>query len=135
MDKKKFLIGFIKYSGWLEIIFGIMLIFMMNEVMAQLGLTNMAFWMQFGGISLLYMGVLLYISGRDLERYSIIPFISSIFRFTMVVAEIFCIITYLSLNPTFAYIIIGATCYDFGSAVYTLVLMKQNGYKLRSKQS
>jgi hypothetical protein len=130
MEKKRFLIGFIKYSGWLEIIFGLMLIFVMNDLMIQLGLQNMAFWMQFGGISLLYMGIILYISGRNLEKYSIIPIISSIFRFTMVIAEIVCIIYYLSVNPMFAYIISGATVYDFGSAVFTLILMKQNGYLL-----
>ena len=122
MDKNEFLIKFIKFSGWLEIIFGIIFLFV-DPFMQILGIPNFSFWNWFAGVTLFYMGVLLLYSGKDLEKFKIIPIVSSIFRFTMVVASMITAI----IEPRFMFMVF-ISIYDFGSALLTLILIKQCGY-------
>ena len=122
MDETQFLRKFIIFSGILEIFLGIMFLFM-DSVMQLLGIPNFFFWNWFGGITTIYMGVLLWYSAKDLDKFTIIPVISSIWRYTMVAIAIPTAI----LEPRFAIVAI-ISMYDLASASLTLYLLKKCGY-------
>ena len=124
-NKNSFLIVFIKFSGWLEIFFGVMFFFM-DPLMSLLEIPNFVFWTLFSGVTLFYMGILLLYSARDLEKYKIIPIVSSFFRFTMAVIVVITIIT--NNQPILSIVLIFAALYDFSSALFTLILLKNCGY-------
>ncbi len=122
MDKSEFLIKFIKFSGWVEITAGIMF-FLVDPFMQIMGIPNFFFWNWFAGVMMFFMGVLLLYSGKDVEKYKIIPVVSIIFRFTMVVVAIITVI----IEPRFLFVAF-VSIYDFFSALLTLILLKQCGY-------
>jgi hypothetical protein len=138
MNVEKFMPKWIKYSGWLEIVFGIMFALVFPSFMDYVQITmQISFWIHMTGISLMYMGVLLYWSALDIQNRSFVIFISCIFRFTVVLAEIYCMIQSNGISPM-AYLFsipIGIGCiYDGGSAVFTLMLLKKlNLLKFKKK--
>ena len=80
MDKKEFLPIWIKFSGWLEIISGIMMTLFFPLMIVMSGVQTIPFWTHFAGISLACMGVLLLYSAKDINTYLIIPVVSSLYR-------------------------------------------------------
>ncbi|NHI94498.1 MAG: hypothetical protein EAX96_18550 [Candidatus Lokiarchaeota archaeon] len=123
MNKEDFLPIWIKFSGWLEIIFGLMITFFMAPVFINFGVQTIPFWTQFAGISLVFMGILLLYSARDIKVYLIIPIVSSLYRFTMVIAEIIFVITYFTVSASLVFPILFALFYDAGSATFTLWIL------------
>ncbi len=130
MDKENFLIKFIIFSGWLEIGFGVLFI-LMDGVFQTLSIPNSIFFSSASGVMIMLLGILLWYSSKDIERYLIIPVSSCIFRYIMAgTVEIVGIITIPILAPVF----IGALTYDIFSATLTLILLKQTNYLPPSKK-
>ncbi len=126
--KKRFLVGFIKFGGILEIAIGIGMFFMgYFEQIYEFGTDSLPLFYQFAGVELLILGYLLWYSARDIERYKVIIIASCIFRFIMPLwPEMQAMIT---LWPhLLAITIIPGIIYDLASASLTLVLLKQLGY-------
>lgn len=126
MEKRTFLITFIKFAGWFELFLATMMLFM-GYVVDYLDLPKgLPFFYQFAAVELYILGYLLLYSARDIEKYSVIIVASCIFRYIMPSGpELYALIT---LWPSlFAKIMIPAGIYDIGSATLTLVLMKQVG--------
>ena len=123
MKKEEFLIWFIKFSGILEILFGISII-AMTPLMNLLELPNFPFWEWSFGLSLASMGILLWYSGRDLERYLIIPLVSIFFRLILAGIELYVAITV----PKMFYFLLGGAIYDVFSPLLTIILLKQLNY-------
>lgn len=120
----RFLIKWLKFSGWLEIALAI-LFFTMDSMFQILIVPNSLFFSSASGVMLFFLGFLLWFSAKDVERFLIIPVISCIFRYVMAFSvEIIAIITIPILAPIF----IGAMVYDIFSATFTLVLLKKKGY-------
>lgn len=124
MNNEKFLIKFIKFSGWLEIIFG-GLFFFMDFIFKSLGIPNSPFFSIASGVMMMILGYLLWFSARDIKRYLIIPVMSCVFRFAIVFGPT---LLSLFLIPLLNPIWICAMTYDFFSALFTLVLLKKTGY-------
>ncbi len=132
-DKHTFLIKFLKFAGGFEIYLAINFAFM-GYYMPWFGLeAGMPLFYQMAAVELFILGFLLWYSSKDVERYLIIIITSCIFRFVMPVwPEMYLMVTHWP-NP-FAVMMIPAMIYDIGSAVLTLVLLKQLGY-LKPKDS
>ena len=128
MNKEDFLPIWIKFSGWLEIVFGVFMALGMSPMMTNLGIDHVPFWSQMAGISLCFMGVILLYSARDIKQFIIVPIISSLYRFVIVIAEIYCFLTFYSTSPIIANILLVASFYDGGSAAFTLWLLWDLGY-------
>ena len=128
MNREEFLPKWIKFSGWLEIIFGTFMALTMSPMMTSLGIDHVPFWSQMAGISLAFMGIILLYSARDIKQFLIVPIVSSFYRFVIVIAEIYCFITFYGTSPILANILFGASFYDGGSAVFTLWLLWDLGY-------
>jgi len=124
MNAKNFLKNFIIFSGWLEIAFGILFLFM-DFIFHSLSIPSSPFFPMASGVMMMILGFLLWFSARDIKRYLIIPVMSCVFRFIMVFGP-----TLLSifLIPILSPVWICAIIYDFLSALFTLVLLKNVGY-------
>ncbi|MHA1646690.1 MAG: hypothetical protein ACTSVL_03870 [Promethearchaeota archaeon] len=92
MESKRFLIVFLKFSGYLEILFGLVIIFL-GPMMDNLSLPYLPFWHLSFGVSLSFFGILLLISASDIDRYAIIPLISCIYRWIIAGFQIYTAIT------------------------------------------
>lgn len=123
MKKEEFLVWFIKFSGILEIIFGITII-AMTPLMELLELPNFPFWEWSFGLSLTFMGILLWYSGHDLKKYLIIPLVSIFFRLILAGIELYVALTV----PKMFYFLIGGAIYDVFSPLLTIILLKQLKY-------
>ena len=130
MKKEDFLVWFIKFSGILEIIFGISII-IMTPLMKLLELPNFSFWEWSFGLSLAFMGILLWYSGRDLKRYLIIPLVSIFFRLILAGIELYVALTV----PKMFYFLLGGAIYDFFSPLLTIILLKQLNYLHKGRLS
>ena len=124
MNIKNFQKKFIKFSGWLEIAFGVLFCFM-DFVFKSLNIPNSPFFSIGSGVMMMILGFLLWYSARDLKRYLIIPVMSCIFRFAMVLGPT---LLSLFLIPLLIPIWIFAMTYDSLSALLTLALLKKTGY-------
>ena len=124
MDIENFLKKFIIFSGWLEIAFGVLFCFM-DFIFKLLDIPNSPFFSIGSGVMMMILGFLLWYSARDLKRYLIIPVMSCIFRFAMVLGPT---LMALFLIPLLTPIWIGAMTYDSFSALFTLALLKKTGY-------
>ena len=93
MNKEEFLPVWIKFSGWLEIIFGVMMALFISPMIIMSGVQTIPFWTQFAGISLTFMGILLLYSARDIETYKFIPIVSCFYRLVLVIVEIYFVIS------------------------------------------
>ncbi len=151
MEKKRqFLISFVKFGGFLEIGLAFMFMFfgpiiksfevLCTETLPQSGMSCMEaafgffeiplglpFFYQFTGVELLILGFLLWYSAKDIERFLPILIASCIFRFIMPLWPELQLAITMWPNP-FAKVMIPAMIYDMGSAILTLVLLKQLGY-------
>lgn len=123
MNVEKFLIIFIKFSGILEIIFGIIIIFI-APLMQIMEIPSFPFWEWSFGLSLAFMGILLWFSGKDLKRYLIIPIISIIFRMILSSVELYIALTTPKLLP----FLLSGAIYDFVSPLFTILLLFKSGY-------
>ncbi|QEE17617.1 hypothetical protein DSAG12_03454 [Promethearchaeum syntrophicum] len=123
MKKEEFLVWFIKFSGILEILFGLCIIFL-TSLMDVLELPNFPFWEWSFGLSLAFMGVLLWYSGRNLKKYLIIPLVSIFFRLILAGIELYVALTV----PKMFYFLLGGAIYDFFSPLLTIILLKQLNY-------
>ena len=123
MNVEKFLIIFIKFSGILEIIFGIIIIFI-APLMQIMEIPSFPFWEWSFGLSLTFMGILLWFSGKDLKRYLIIPIISIIFRLVLSCIELYVALTTPKLLP----FLLSGAIYDFVSPLFTILLLFKSGY-------
>ena len=128
MDKDDFLPIWIKISGWLEIVFGVFMALGMSPMMTTMGIEHVPFWSHMAGISLCFMGIILLYSAKDVKQFIIVPIISSLYRFVIVIAEIYCFITFYGTSPVVANILLVASFYDGGSAAVTLWLLWDLGY-------
>ena len=124
MDKDSFLRGFLIFSGYLEIGFGLFFIFFMDFFLKTLGLPNLPLFSQMAGLELSLLGFLLLYSARDIEKYLIIPIISIILRFIMPILEIYTMILY----PQLIVMLLPGALYDAISAAFTLILLKKCEY-------
>ncbi|UYP45626.1 hypothetical protein NEF87_001911 [Candidatus Lokiarchaeum ossiferum] len=122
-DSTQFLQGFLKVSGILEIFFGIVIIFI-GRIMHQLNLPFLPFWHLSFGLSLATMGILLYISGRDLQRYQIIPYISCGYRLILAGFQTYTAITVVEIR---IFMILGAI-FDIVSPLFILYLLGKNNF-------
>lgn len=123
MDKDKFLVGYVKFSGWLEIAFGVLFL-CFDPISRALNIPNFVFFNVFSGITMIFLGGILTFSARDLRRYLVIPVSSCLFRYVVVSAEIVGVISAPILAPIF----IGGLTYDIFSATLTLILLKRCGF-------
>jgi hypothetical protein len=123
MKKEDFLVWFIKFSGILEIIFGITII-AITPLMELLELPNFPFWEWSFGLSLAFMGFLLWFSSKDLKRYIIIPVSSIIFRFILSGFELYVALTVPQLFP----FLLSGAIYDIISPILTIFLLQRSGY-------
>ena len=123
MKKEEFLVWFIKFSGILEIIFGISII-AMTPLMGLIELPNFPFWEWSFGLSLTFMGILLWYSGHDLKKYLIIPLVSIFFRLILAGIELYVALTV----PKMFYFLLGGAIYDVFSPLLTIILLKQLKY-------
>ena len=128
MNKEEFLPVWIKFSGWLEIIFGIMMVLFIAPMIITSGVQTIPFWTQFAGISLAFMGILLLYSAKDIETYKIIPIVSCFYRLIVFIAEIYFVISYFTAPPIVVMPIFVAMFYDAGSAIFTLWILNDLGY-------
>lgn len=128
-DPNQFLQIFLKISGILEIFFGIVIIFL-GQIMHQLNLPFLPFWHLSFGLSLTTMGILLYISGQDLQRYLIIPYISCGYRLILAGFQIYTAITVFEIR---VFLIFGAI-FDIVSPLFILSLLVKN-YSPQIEQS
>jgi len=128
MNKEDFLPIWIKFSGWLEIVFGIFMALTMSPMMTTMGIDHVPFWNHMAGISLSFMGVILLYSAKDIKQFLIVPIVSSIYRFVIVIAEIYFFLTFYNTSPVMANILLGASFYDGGSAAFTLWILWDLGY-------
>ncbi len=132
MDKEEFLPKWINFSGKLEIVFGVVFALIFPILMNFFGIqSDLTFWIQFSGVSLTFMGIQLYYSARDVEKFVFIPIISSFYRFIVVILEVLCVIEGFGLNAQaqmFTTAIGIASIYDGGSALFTLLILKEVGY-------
>jgi len=128
LNKEEFLPKWIKFSGWLEILFGIMMALFIAPMIIMSGIQTIPFWTQFAGISLACMGILLLYSARDIKTFLIIPVISSLYRIILVIAEIIFVITYLNAPPAVVMPIFVAMFYDAGSTIFTLWILYDLSY-------
>ncbi|NVM05056.1 MAG: hypothetical protein HWN67_22225 [Candidatus Helarchaeota archaeon] len=124
MDKKGFLKGFIIFSGYLEIAFGVVFIFFIDILLKPLGLTNLPLFYQMAGFFFILLGALLAYSAKDIERYLIIPITSIILRFGMPVFEIYNML----LFPQLVLFLLPGAIYDGFSSILTLILLKKCNY-------
>ena len=124
MRIENFLKKFIIFSGWLEIAFGVLFCFM-DFIFKSLNVSNSPFFSVGSGVMMMILGFLLWYSARDLKRYLIIPVMSCIFRFAMVLGPT---LMALFIIPLLTPIWIGAMTYDSFSALFTLALLKKTGY-------
>jgi len=123
MKKEEFLVWFIKFSGILEILFGITII-AITPLMDLLELPNFPFWEWSFGLSLAFLGFLLWFSSKDLERYIIIPVSSIVFRFILSGFELYIALTVPQLFP----FLLSGAIYDIISPIFTIFLLKRSGY-------
>ncbi|MHA1563146.1 MAG: hypothetical protein ACTSPA_13595 [Promethearchaeota archaeon] len=123
MKKEEFLVWFIKFSGILEILFGITII-AITPLMDLLELPNFPFWEWSFGLSLAFLGFLLWFSSKDLERYIIIPVSSIVFRFILSGFELYIALTVPQLFP----FLLSGAIYDILSPIFTIFLLKRSGY-------
>ena len=130
MKKEEFLVWFIKFSGILEIIFGITII-AMTPLMEILELPNFPFWEWSFGLALTFMGILLWYSGRDLKKYLVIPLVSIFFRLILAGIELYVAITV----PKMFYFLLGGAIYDIFSPLLTIILLKQLNYLHKGRLS
>ena len=130
MNKKEFLVWFIKFSGILEIIFGITII-PMTTLKELLEFPNFPFWEWSFGLSLAFMGILLCYSGRDLKKYLIIPLVSIFFRLILACIELNVALTVLKMF----YFLLGGPIYDIFSPLLTIILLKQLNYLHKGRLS
>ena len=128
MKKEELLVWFIKFSGILEIIFGIIII-AITPLMELLELPNFPFWEWSFGLSLAFMGFLLWFSSKDLERYMIIPVSSIIFRFILSSFELYVALTVPQLFP----FLLSGAIYDIISPILTIFLLQRSGYIFKRK--
>ena len=128
MNKEEFLSIWIKFSGWLQIVFGIMIALFIAPMIIMAGIQTIPFWTQFSGISLACMGILLLYSARDIETFIIIPIISSFYRLILMIVEIYFVVTYINAPPTIVVPIFFAFLYDAGSAIFTLWILYDLNY-------
>lgn len=128
MKKEEFLVWFIKFSGILEILFGITII-AMTPLMELLELPNFAFWEWSFGLSLAFLGFLLWFSSKDLERHIIIPISSIIYRFILSGFELYIALTVPQLFP----FLLSGAIYDIISPILTIFLLHRSGYIFKGK--
>ena len=128
MKKEELLVWFIKFSGILEIIFGIIII-AITPLMELLELPDFPFWEWSFGLSLAFMGFLLWFSSKDLERYMIIPVSSIIFRFILSGFELYVALTVPQLFP----FLLSGAIYDIISPILTIFLLQRSGYIFKRK--
>lgn len=128
MKKEEFLVWFIKFSGILEIFFGITII-AITPLMESLELPNFPFWEWSFGLSLAFMGFLLWFSSKDLERYMIIPVCSIIYRFILSGFELYFALTVPQLFP----FLLSGAIYDIISPSLTIYLLQRSGYIFKRK--
>jgi len=99
--------------------------------MELLELPNFPFWECSFGLSLTFMGILLWYSGRDLKKYLIIPLVSIVFRLILAGIELYVAITV----PLLFYFLLGGVIYDFFSPLLTIILLKQLNYLHKGRLS
>ena len=118
----------LKISGILEIIFGIVILFL-GPVMNILNIQFLSFWHLSFGVALALMGILLFVSASDIKRYAVIPFISCIFRLIIACFQIF---TAFSEPSLALYMILGAI-FDIGVPIFILILLFKNNIHILIK--
>jgi len=124
MDTKRFLKGFLIFSGIFEIFLAILFIFFMDFLVRGMGLSSVPLFSQMAGVELLILGFLLVYCTKDIEKYVVIPITSIIFRFIMAGVEII----NLLLFPQLAIFLIPGSTYDIVSSLLTLFLLKKCDY-------
>ncbi len=126
--KQKLLIFLLKFAGLAEIYFAFNFLRMGYYLPEWYGLEpGLPLFYQMCGVELGIFGFLLWYSARDIERYLVIIIASCVFRLIMPLwPELNLMITHWPNQ--FAVIMIPSMIYDIGSAVLTLVLLKQLGY-------
>lgn len=124
MNGKIILSKFIKFSGLLEIVIGTFF-FLLDTVNKYFGIVSEPFFILFGAVTLIFFGFLLFFSGRDLERYAIIPVCSCIYRYCMVFGPLLYGILML---PAYSLIILTGAIYDLVASTYILVSLKKYQY-------
>ena len=92
--------------------------------MELLELPNFPFWEWSFGLSLAFMGFLLWFSSKDLKRYIIIPVSSIIFRFIVSGFELYVALTVPQLFP----FLLSGAIYDIISPILTIFLLQRSGY-------
>ena len=120
VDSEEFLISYVKFSGWLEIGFGVLFLFM-GPIFELLGIPVSPFFPLAAGVMIITLGFLLWYSARDLERYLIITVSSCVFRFAMAPIEFYCLFAIPILTPIWIF----GFSYDIFSAALTLFLLKR----------
>ncbi|MHA1229868.1 MAG: hypothetical protein ACTSRP_01160 [Candidatus Helarchaeota archaeon] len=120
---EKILKIFLQFCGIVEVIIGLILIFI-APVIEALGLSTIPILNQMAGVEMMILGMLLWYSAKDVKKYMIIIFGSLMLRYVMPIFEILGAFTILSMF-TF---LIGASIYDLSTATITILLLMREGY-------
>ena len=123
MESRRFLIVFLQISGYIEIVFGIFIIFL-GPFMKKIDLPFLPFWHLSFGVSLSFFGILLLISASDIDRYAIIPLISCIYRWTIAGFQIY---TAFMISTIRIFMIAGAI-FDIIVPIYIIYLLSKNKF-------
>jgi hypothetical protein len=132
VDKKTFLIKFVKFGGWLEMCIAVLFFFAGYVTDYLLLPKGLPLFYQLAAVELMILGFLLLYSARDIDRYLVIILGSCVFRFVMALGpEPYAVVT---LWPNLlAVSLIPAIAYDILSAALILFLLFQLGYLRKRK--
>jgi hypothetical protein len=119
----------IKFSGILEMGFGVLFLSVMPAVFSMVGIpSEIPFGLHAFGMCVFALGLTLYASHRNPKEMAVVPIISCLMRFGMVGVELYSAFLLFGFTENSIYIAYALVCgatYDFISTAYTLWVMKQ----------
>lgn len=119
----------IKFSGMLEMGFGVLFLFFMPAVFTTVGIpSEIPFGLHAFGMCVFALGLTLYVSHRNPKEMAAVPIISCLMRFGMVGVELYSAILlfgFSEYSDIISYALVCGATYDLVSAAFTLLVMKQ----------
>ena len=135
MDNLKILKWINIIGGIYEIIFGVLLIFWIQDLLKLLGVfyvnINFPIFNQTAGLLAIIFGILLITSAIDVERYLLIPIVSIILRFAIQ----FVIFPNIPVIPEMTIGLISFAIVDLIFGVITLIMVKKCGFSIKTLSS
>jgi hypothetical protein len=111
-------------GGTVEIVLGIMFVFLIAPFLGMLGLPSIPFFSELAGVLVLNFGFLHIYAARDVKKFVIVPLASISLRLMAFALAVY----NLYVTPALGTILIGAGSYDVGWSVIVLILLKRCNY-------